>query len=73
MFVTEIMGGILTGLLIGLAMYELRGQVFQGMFLAPFEVLSSAINYRLVTQLGLLGCLAISLFLPETGLSVANI
>ncbi|GIC88963.1 uncharacterized protein Aud_005365 [Aspergillus udagawae] len=60
MFVTEIMGGILTGLLIGLAMYELRGQVFQGMFLAPFEVLSSAINYRLVTQLGLLGCLAIT-------------
>jgi hypothetical protein len=33
MFLTEIMGGILTGLLIGLAIYEFRGQIFQGMFL----------------------------------------
>lgn len=63
MFLTEIMGGILTGLLIGLAIYELRGQIFQGMFLPPFEVLSSAVNYKLVTQLGLLGCLAISMSL----------
>ena len=61
MFLTEIMGGILTGLLIGLAIYELRRQIFQGMFLPPFEVLSSAVNYKLVTQLGLLGCLAISM------------
>ncbi|KAJ6043577.1 hypothetical protein N7499_006002 [Penicillium canescens] len=60
MFLTEIMGGILTGLLIGLAIYELRGQIFQGIFLPPFEVLSSAVNYKLVTQLGLLGCLAIT-------------
>lgn len=60
MLVTEVMGGILTGLLIGLAIYELHGQIFQGLFLPPFEILSSAVNYKLVTQLGLLGCLAIS-------------
>jgi ABC-type multidrug transport system ATPase subunit len=72
MFVTEIMGGILTGLLIGLAMYEFHGQIFQGMFLPPFEVLSSAINYTLVTQLGLLGCLAISMSLTPVISALAN-
>jgi hypothetical protein len=72
MFLTEIMGGILTGLLIGLAIYELRGQIFQGMFLPPFEVLSSAVNYKLVTQLGLLGCLAISMSLTSVISALTN-
>ena len=72
MFLTEIMGGILTGLLIGMAMYEFHGQIFQGMFLPPFEVLSSAINYTLVTQLGLLGCLAISMSLTLVISALAN-
>jgi ABC-type multidrug transport system ATPase subunit len=59
-FLTEIFGGILTGLLIGLAVYELEGQLFQGLFLPPFHLLSSAVNYWLVPYLGLLTCFAIS-------------
>jgi ABC-type multidrug transport system ATPase subunit len=59
-FLTEIFGGILTGLLIGLAVYEMDGLLFQGLFLPPFHLLSSAVNYLLVPRLGLLTCFAIS-------------
>lgn len=59
-FLLEIFAGVLTGLLLGLAMYEFQGHLYQGMFLPPFEPLSSAVNYTLVPQLGVLCCLAIS-------------
>ncbi|KAL5346385.1 hypothetical protein ACLOAV_008655 [Pseudogymnoascus australis] len=59
-FLLEVFAGVLTGLLLGLALYEFQGHLYQGMFLPPFELLSSAVNYTLVPQLGVLCCLAIS-------------
>ena len=58
-FFLEISVGATAGLLIGLSVYRLDGLLFQGVFLAPFELLSSAVNYTLVPQLGLLCGLAI--------------
>lgn len=58
-FFLEIAVGSIAGLLIGLSVYRLDGLLFQGIFLSPFELLSSAVNYTLVPQLGLLCSLAI--------------
>lgn len=58
-FFLEIFVGAVAGLLIGLSVYRLNGLLFQGVFVAPFELLSSAVNYTLVPQLGLLCSLAI--------------
>ncbi|KAH8705416.1 putative ABC transporter [Talaromyces proteolyticus] len=59
-FILEIAGGTLCGLLLGLSVYEFRGHIYQGMFLEPFHVLSSAVDYTLLAQLGTLNCLATS-------------
>jgi hypothetical protein len=56
----ELFASVLTGILLGLAMYEFKGQLYQGMFLPPFQILSSAANYTLVPEMGVLCCLAIS-------------
>lgn len=61
-FCLEIIVGALAGLLVGLSVYRLGGLLFQGMFVAPFQLLSSAVNYTLVPQLGMLCCLAIGKF-----------
>ena len=58
-FCMEITVGALAGLLVGLSVYRLGGLLFQGMFVAPFQLLSSAVNYTMVPQLGMLCCLAI--------------
>lgn len=58
-FLLEISVGAIAGLLIGLSLYQLRGRLFQGIYLPPFEILSSAVSYTLVPQTGLLCSLAI--------------
>lgn len=58
-FYLEISVGAIAGLLIGLSLYQLKGLHFQGMYRDPFGRLSSAVNYTLVPQIGLLNCLAI--------------
>ena len=60
-FMLEIFAGILTGILIGLALYEFHGQLYQGLYLPPFQLLSSAVDYTLVPQVGVFCCLAISM------------
>lgn len=58
-FFLEITVGAFAGLLIGLSVFRLDGFLFQGVFHTPFEPLSSAVNYTLVPQLGMLCCVAI--------------
>jgi ABC-type multidrug transport system ATPase subunit len=55
----EIGSSAVTGLMIGLAAFESRGHFFQGIYHHPFDLLSSAVDYRLVAEQGLLCCLAI--------------
>lgn len=55
----EIVSGAVVGLMIGLAAFESRGHLFQGIYHKPFELLSSAVEYRLIAEQGLLCCLAI--------------
>lgn len=63
-FVLEILSGTAIGLLIGLSNYEFNGHLFQGAYLSPFEALSSATSYRLVTEQGMLCSLAMSMVHP---------
>ena len=58
-FYLEVAVGGASGLLIGLSVVKFRGHLFQGIFLEPYQLLSSAVNYTLVPQLGLLCALAI--------------
>ena len=60
-FVLEVFAGVVTGILMGLALYEFNGQLFQGQYLPPFQSLSSAVNYTLVPEIATLCCLAISM------------
>jgi ABC-type multidrug transport system ATPase subunit len=55
----EIVSSAVIGLMIGLAAFESRGHFFQGIYHQPFDLLSSAVDYRLVAEQGLLCCLAI--------------
>ena len=57
----ELAVGAASGILIGLSVFQLKGLLFQGVFRSPFEILSTASNYTLVPQLGLLCALAIGL------------
>ena len=58
-FYLEIFVGAVAGLLIGLSVFNLNGILFQGVYRAPYQALSSALNYTLVPQIGLLCALAI--------------
>ncbi|KAH7313642.1 ATP-binding cassette sub-family G member 2 [Stachybotrys elegans] len=69
-FVLEISVGAIAGLLIGLSLYELRGQHFQGIYYAPFQILSSALNYTTVPQVGLLCNTAIGLAASAPGVKI---
>ncbi|KAF7854202.1 hypothetical protein EAF04_010499 [Stromatinia cepivora] len=69
-FLLEIAVGAVAGLLIGLSVYRIDGLLFQGIFLPPFQLLSSATNYMLVPQLGLLSCLAIGLAAAAPGVKI---
>lgn len=66
-FFLEIGVAAIAGLLLGLSVYKLEGLLFQGVFLPPFELLSSAVNYTLVPELGLLCSLAIGLAAAAPG------
>ncbi|KAF2013083.1 hypothetical protein BU24DRAFT_264171 [Aaosphaeria arxii CBS 175.79] len=66
-FILEIVVGAISGLMIGLAVYQLDGLLFQGVYLSPFELLSSSTNYTLVSELGLLNSLAIGLAAAAPG------
>ncbi|KAK4237658.1 hypothetical protein C8A03DRAFT_15822 [Achaetomium macrosporum] len=66
-FLIEISVGAVAGLLIGLSLYQLKGMHFQGAYHAPFTILSSALNYTLVPQIGLLCSLAIGLAAAAPG------
>lgn len=58
-FILEIVTGAGTGLLIGMSNYEFNGHLFQGLFHPPFQLLSSPVSYRLLTEQGMLLCLTI--------------
>lgn len=60
-FWTEIFAGSLTGLLLGLALYELQGHFYGGLYLAPFTPLSSAVNYTVAPEVALFTCFCISM------------
>ncbi|KAJ4354242.1 uncharacterized protein N0V89_005976 [Didymosphaeria variabile] len=51
-------GGV-AGLLIGLGLYSNKGMHFQGVYLTPFEMLSSAVDYTTVPKIGNMITLAI--------------
>ncbi|PYH46477.1 putative ABC transporter [Aspergillus saccharolyticus JOP 1030-1] len=59
-FCLEIISASVIGVTIGLTIYEFHGHMFQGIYHPPFELLSSAVNYRMVAEQGLLACLAIA-------------
>ncbi|PLN78819.1 P-loop containing nucleoside triphosphate hydrolase protein [Aspergillus taichungensis] len=60
LFWTEIAAGVVTGLLLGLAASELRGQLFQGMYHPPFLFLSSAMNYFSTPTVAMFSCFCIA-------------
>ena len=60
LFWTEIAAGVVTGLLLGLAAYEVRGQLFQGMYHPPFHFLSSAMNYFSIPMVAMFSCFCIA-------------
>ncbi|KAK3300363.1 uncharacterized protein B0H64DRAFT_428448 [Chaetomium fimeti] len=66
-FLIEISVGAVAGLLIGLSLYQLQGMHFQGAYHTPLTILSSALNYTLVPQVGLLCSLAIGLAAAAPG------
>ncbi|PYI14690.1 putative ABC transporter [Aspergillus violaceofuscus CBS 115571] len=59
-FCLEIVSGSVIGVMIGLTVFEYHGHIFQGIYHPPFELLSSAVNYRMVAEQGLLSCLGIA-------------
>ncbi|KAJ5793071.1 uncharacterized protein N7503_009049 [Penicillium pulvis] len=66
----EVVSSAVIGLMIGLAAFESRGHFFQGIYHAPFDVLSSAVDYRLIAEQGLLCCLAIACAAGPPGVKI---
>ena len=60
-FYLELFVCAVAGLLIGLAVSDLKGVLFTGIYRAPYQALSSATNYTLIPQLGMLNGLGIGL------------
>ncbi|KAF2711275.1 ABC transporter-like protein [Pleomassaria siparia CBS 279.74] len=60
-FFFEIGVGALAGGIIGLSAFAAKGQLFRGLYQPPFTILSSAVDYQSVSQVGLLGGMAIGL------------
>ncbi|KAH6658467.1 hypothetical protein BKA67DRAFT_558140 [Truncatella angustata] len=69
-FGLEVVVGAVAGLLIGLSLYQLRGQHFQGAYYSPFQILSSALNYTTVPEIGLLCNTAIGLASAAPGVKI---
>lgn len=59
-FLLEICVGAIAGLLIGMSLKPMNGIHFQGIYKAPFELLSSTVSYTNVPQISLFCCLSIS-------------
>ncbi|RAH71105.1 putative ABC transporter [Aspergillus aculeatinus CBS 121060] len=59
-FCLEIVSGSVIGVMIGLTVFEYHGHIFQGIYHPPFELLSSAVNYRMLAEQALLSCLGIA-------------
>lgn len=55
----EIISSSVVGLMVGLSAFESRGQLFRGLYHNPFDILSSAVDYRTVVEQALLCCIAI--------------
>jgi ABC-type sugar transport system ATPase subunit len=62
----EIAIGGVAGLLIGLGLYSNNGMHFQGVYLTPFEMLSSAVDYSTVPKIGNMITLAIGTLFRDT-------
>lgn len=69
-FFFELGVGALAGFLIGLAELNNNGINFQGAFLPPYEILSSALNYSGVPEMALLVDLAIGLMASSPGVKI---
>ncbi|KAL5451596.1 hypothetical protein PMIN07_005463 [Paraphaeosphaeria minitans] len=65
----EIAVGGVAGLLIGLGLYSNKGMHFEGVYLTPFEMLSSAVDYSTVPKIGNMITLAIALAASAPGVS----
>ncbi|OOQ84441.1 putative ABC transporter [Penicillium brasilianum] len=68
--VLEIGSSSIVGLLVGLSAFESRGHLFQGLYHDPFDLLSSAVDYRTVVEQALLCCIAISCAAGPAGVKV---
>ena len=69
-FYAELGVGALAGFLIGLAELSQEGINFRGIFKAPYELLSSSIDYSSVPQMALLVGLAIGLTASSPGVKI---
>ncbi|KAL4899814.1 hypothetical protein BDW74DRAFT_171221 [Aspergillus multicolor] len=68
--VLEIGSSAVVGLMVGLSAFESRGHLFQGLYHGPFDLLSSAVDYRTVVEQALLCCIAISCAAGPAGVKV---
>jgi ABC-type sugar transport system ATPase subunit len=55
----EVVSSSVVGLMVGLSAFESRGHLFRGLYHDPFDLLSSAVDYRTVVEQALLCCIAI--------------
>ena len=69
-FYLELFVCAVAGLLIGLAVSDLKGVLFTGIYRAPYQALSSATNYTLIPQLGMLNGLGIGLAGSAPGVKI---
>jgi ABC-type multidrug transport system ATPase subunit len=71
--VLEIGSSSIVGLMVGLSAFESRGHLFQGLYHDPFDLLSSAVDYRMVVEQALLCCIAICKSLYSNYPSLASV
>ena len=69
-FYAELCVGALAGFLIGLAELNQEGINYRGIFITPYELLSSSIDYASVPQMSLLVGLAIGLTASSPGVKI---
>ncbi|RAL62605.1 hypothetical protein DID88_004452 [Monilinia fructigena] len=69
-FFFELGVGALSGVLIGMAEVNKKGENFRGIFIEPYEMLSSSIDYISIPQMALLVGLAIGLTASAPGVKV---
>ena len=69
-FFAELGVGALAGFLIGLAELNQEGINFRGLFVEPYELLSSSIDYASIPQMSLLVALAVGLTASSPGVKI---